>query len=45
MANSVLFRRQKHFLTLACVLPLQILTETTEHDGELNDNSNREEGV
>lgn len=39
-ANSVLFRCQKNFLTLARVLPLQIVTETAEHDGELVDNSN-----
>lgn len=35
----------KRVLTSACVLPLQIVTETAEHDGEPGDNSKREEGA
>lgn len=42
---SHLFRCLKTLLTLACVLPIQIATETAEHDGELGDDSNGEEGV
>lgn len=42
---KLLFRCQKNLLTLACVLPLQIATETAGHDGELGDDGNGEEGV